>query len=129
MNKAAQTDPDNFDIARQRAEIKFSYADEALGQKASNKARRSYEKAFAELYETAKSKNAEYAESLRANYLEKLGDCFLAENLRKNAAEEYGKALEIRQKNPVLNISGIVQKDKLFILKMKIKNLTTLFST
>lgn len=123
MDKAVQTDPNNFDLAKQRAEIKFSYADEFLSQKATKKARQLYEKAFTELYEAAKVRDAEYAESLRANYFEKLGDCFLAEKFERYAAGEYRKALEIWQKNTVHNLSGIVQNNKLLILEMKIKNL------
>ncbi len=98
MDKAIETDPNNFDFIKQRAEMKFNRADEFLRRKDAKNARRFYEAAFGEIYETARAKDSAYAESVRANYHEKLGGCFLQENLSRNARDEYDKAMDIRQK-------------------------------
>lgn len=122
IDKAVQTDPNNFDFAKQRAQIKFSRADELLRLKNVKQARRHYTQAYFELREIAKVKDPEYARSLEATFSEKLGDCLAAESDGRKATFEYEKALAIWQKTPALNIYGNIEKDKAFLIEKKLNN-------
>jgi eukaryotic-like serine/threonine-protein kinase len=120
MNKAVISDPNNFDLVKQRGEIKINRADEFLRRKDVITARRLYKDAFDELFETAQGRKDDYIRSLQANYAEKLGDCFLAESDEENAAAEYRRALAIWQNSAVLNLAGNIEKDKNSVLQKKL---------
>lgn len=126
MDKAVNTDPNNFDFAKQRGEMKFKRADELRRGGTFVKARSAYEQAYLELLGLARSKDANYAAALAGLYHEKLGDCFLAESPSKRAnfdqaIAEYRQSVAIWRETGALNFSGIEQKEKLSIIERKIR--------
>lgn len=120
LDYLVEKDAENFDFVKTRGEAKFNYGDELLRRGETEKARRVFQKAFGEMFEIADKKDTAYAKSLQALHLVKLGNC---EESNEKALSEYQKAVEIWQRNEVLNFSGNVQKDLLETLLRKIERL------
>jgi serine/threonine protein kinase/tetratricopeptide (TPR) repeat protein len=120
LDYLVEKDAENFDFVKTRGEAKFNYGDELLRRGESEKARQVYQKAFDEMLTIAGKKDADYAKSLQALYFTKLGNCEIS---GEKAIVEYQKAVEIWQQTQVLNISGIMQKELLEVLKRKIERL------
>jgi tetratricopeptide (TPR) repeat protein len=120
LDYLVEKDAENFDFVKTRGEAKFNYGDELLRRGESEKARQVYQKAFDEMLPIAEKKDFEFAKSLQAVYFTKLGNC---EKSSEKAIVEYQKAVEIWQQTQVVNISGIMQKELLEVLKRKIERL------
>lgn len=118
LDYLVEKDAENFDFVKTRGEAKFNYGDELLRRGQNEKARQVFQKAFDEMFEIAEKEDAVYAKSLQALYFVKLGNCG---NSADKALIEYRKAVKHWQQNPVLNLSGNVQKDLLETLQRKIE--------